>query len=118
MPNSRSTQIFINCVDNAQLDKQGFTPFGIALSGMSAIDSLYSGYGEEPASSQERIQTEGDAYLNTAFPRLDSIKKAILLPAKPDLPKPADDEKKPSEPTPSEPKPSASPPAPAKKSAG
>jgi peptidyl-prolyl cis-trans isomerase A (cyclophilin A) len=113
MPNSRSTQIFINCMDNAQLDKQGFTPFGIVLSGMSAIDSLYSGYGEEPTSSQERIQTEGDAYLNSAFPRLDSIKKAILLPAKPDLPKPADDEKKPSEP-----KPSAGPPAPAKKSAG
>ena len=123
IPNARSTQVFINCLDNSQLDRQGFTPFGIVLSGMSVIDSLYSGYGEEPLSSQERIQTEGDAYLTSAFPRLDSIKKAILLPAKPELPKPADDEKKSSEPKPpdpkpSEPKPSAGPPAPAKKSAG
>jgi len=111
--NSRTTQIFINCVNNAQLDRQGFTPFGVVLSGMSEIDSLYSGYGEEPTASQDRMELEGDSYLNAAFPRLDSIKKATLLPSKPDLPKQADDDK-----PASDPKPSAAPPAPAKKPAG
>jgi peptidyl-prolyl cis-trans isomerase A (cyclophilin A) len=112
MPNTRTTQVFINCVDNAQLDRMGFTPFGIVLSGMAAIDALYSEYGEEPTGSQDRMEAEGDAYLNKAFPKLDSIKSATLLPGKPVLPKPDDDKKV------SEPKPSASPPAPAKKPAG
>jgi len=132
LPNSRSTQIFVNCINNPDLDAQGFTPFGIVLSGMDAIDMLYSGYGEEPAtsSSQDRILKEGNAYLSAAFPRLDSIKSATLLPGKPELPKgpeeanKADDAKKPeATKTPNEAKPSASPPAPpktdaAKKSAG
>ncbi len=127
-PNSRTTQIFINCVDNQSLDRTGFTPFGIVLSGMSAIDELYSGYGEEPTGSQDRIESEGDAYLNAAFPRLDSIRKATVLPSKPDLPKQEDDDKKAGEKKPGETKanekkasdvkPSASPPAPAKKPAG
>jgi peptidyl-prolyl cis-trans isomerase A (cyclophilin A) len=111
-PDSRTTQIFINCVDNAQLDRMGFTPLGIVLSGMGAIDSLYSGYGEEPTASQDRMQAEGDAYFNQAFPKLDSIKKATVLPGKPDVSKLGDGDKKAREP-----KASATPPAPAKKPA-
>jgi peptidyl-prolyl cis-trans isomerase A (cyclophilin A) len=111
-PDSRTTQIFINCVDNAQLDRMGFTPLGIVLSGMGAIDSLYSGYGEEPTASQDRMQAEGDAYFNQAFPKLDSIKNATVLPGKPDVSKLGDGDKKAREP-----KASATPPAPAKKPA-
>jgi peptidyl-prolyl cis-trans isomerase A (cyclophilin A) len=110
MPNSRTTQVFINCLDNAMLDRQGFTPFGRVLSGMSAIDALYSGYNEEPTASQDRIMSEGDAYLNAAFPKLDSIRTATILPGKP---KEADEAQKPSEPTPN-----ATQPAAAKKGAG
>jgi peptidyl-prolyl cis-trans isomerase A (cyclophilin A) len=113
VPNTRTTQVFINCVDNAQLNRMGFTPFGIVLSGMGAIDSLYSGYGDEPMGSQDRMQAEGDAYFSQAFPKLDSIKKATVLPGKPDLSKLGDDDKQASEP-----KPNASSPAPAKKPAG
>jgi len=83
-PNSRTTQIFINRVDNARLDRQGFTPFGVVLSGMQAIDSLYSEYGEEPTSSQDRMEAEGDAYFNAAFPKFDSIKMATILPNMPE----------------------------------
>jgi peptidyl-prolyl cis-trans isomerase A (cyclophilin A) len=117
MPNSRTTQIFINCVDNSMLDRQGFTPFGRVISGMAAIDALYSGYGDEPASqaSQERMQTEGDAYLNAAFPKLDSIKTVTLLPGKPKEPANGNGGGKADEAKTSEAKPSAAPPAPAKK---
>jgi peptidyl-prolyl cis-trans isomerase A (cyclophilin A) len=121
MPNSRTTQIFINCVDNQNLDRQGFTPFGVVLSGMDAIDSLYSTYGEEPSNSQDRIQKEGDAYLSAAFPRLDSIKTATLLPGKPAEAKKPDETKQPEDAKkadeakkPADAKPSASPPASAK----
>jgi len=121
MPNSRTTQIFINCVDNQNLDRRGFTPFGVVLSGMDAIDSLYSTYGEEPSNSQDRIQKEGDAYLSAAFPRLDSIKTATLLPGKPAEAKKPDETKQPEDAKkadeakkPADAKPSASPPASAK----
>jgi peptidyl-prolyl cis-trans isomerase A (cyclophilin A) len=92
MPDSRTTQVFINCVENQRLDGMGFTPFGVVLSGMAAVDSLYSEYGEEPSNSQDRIQKEGDTYLSAAFPRLDSIKSAVILPGKPAAEK-TDDEK-------------------------
>jgi peptidyl-prolyl cis-trans isomerase A (cyclophilin A) len=107
MPNSRTTQVFINCLDNAQLDRMGFTPFGIVTSGMQAIDALYSGYGEEPTSSQERMETEGDAYLSTAFPKLDSIKKATILTKKPEQAPKAGEATKPAQPktTPGQPAP-------------
>ncbi|HWX23446.1 MAG TPA: peptidylprolyl isomerase [Vicinamibacteria bacterium] len=40
LPNSRSTQIFINLVDNAYLDGQGFTPFGTVVDGMDVVDKI------------------------------------------------------------------------------
>ena len=78
-PNSRSTQIFVNYKDNGGLDGQGFTPFGKVLSGMEALESLNSKYGEAASQQQGRIQHEGNAFLDKAFPGLDSIKKASLV---------------------------------------
>jgi peptidyl-prolyl cis-trans isomerase A (cyclophilin A) len=82
-PNSRTTQLFINLVDNANLDASGFAPFGEVVSGMEVVDQLYAGYGEgAPRGSgpaQETIQTMGNAYLEKDFPRLDFIKKASIL---------------------------------------
>ena len=81
-PDSRSTQFFINFVDNSGLDSQGFSPFGQVVSGMKVVDSLYNGYGEgAPRGSgpdQGRVQDEGNAYLNNDFPMLDYVKKATI----------------------------------------
>lgn len=80
--NTRSTQVFINFRDNPALDKQGFAPFGLVTSGMNVVDRLYSGYGEGKPSGQgpdqQRVQAEGNAYLNKEFPRLDFIKAATI----------------------------------------
>ena len=81
--NTRTTQIFINLRDNsAALDGQHFAPFGKVTEGMDVVDSFYNSYGDMPPMGQgpdpSLIQTEGNAYLESRFPRLDYIKKATV----------------------------------------
>jgi peptidyl-prolyl cis-trans isomerase A (cyclophilin A) len=82
--NTRTTQVFISYGDNSNLDGQGFAPFGQVVSGMKVVDSLYSGYGEGAPGGrgpdQSKVQAEGNAYLTSAFPNLDYIKKATIAP--------------------------------------
>ena len=83
-PNSRTTQLFVNFGDNAQLDGMGFAPIGEVVRGMDVIERMYAGYGEgAPDGSgpdQGRIMKQGNAYLHTAFPLLDSIVSAVVRP--------------------------------------
>ncbi|HZL57154.1 MAG TPA: peptidylprolyl isomerase [Bryobacteraceae bacterium] len=77
-PNSRTTHMFINFVDNDRLDAMGFAPIGKIVSGMENVDQIYSGDGENP--DQMQIKAEGNAYLGKAFPNLDYIKTARIAP--------------------------------------
>jgi peptidyl-prolyl cis-trans isomerase A (cyclophilin A) len=83
-PNTRTTQLFINLVDNTRLDGMGFAPFGKVVAGMDVVDKINGEYGEGApmgrGPSQGRIQAEGNAYLKGAFPNLDYIKSATILP--------------------------------------
>jgi peptidyl-prolyl cis-trans isomerase A (cyclophilin A) len=86
MPNSRSTQVFINYSDaNARLDGMRFAPFGKVVEGMDIVDSLYKGYGEGApmgaGPDQGRIQAQGNAYLDGKFPKLDGTKHAEIVNA-------------------------------------
>jgi peptidyl-prolyl cis-trans isomerase A (cyclophilin A) len=82
-PNTRSTQLFINKSDNDHLDRMGFAPIGRVIEGMPVVDSLYEGYGEGPPGGfgpdQGRIIAQGNRYLTTFFPRLDSIVSARVV---------------------------------------
>jgi peptidyl-prolyl cis-trans isomerase A (cyclophilin A) len=84
-PNTRTTQLFVNLVNNFRLDRMGFTPLGRVVEGMEVVDSLYSGYGEGPPAGrgpdQDRIAAEGNAYLRRDFPRLDYIRAATVVRA-------------------------------------
>ena len=83
-PNTRTTQVFVNYGNNSNLDSQGFSPFGQVVSGMKVVDSLYGGYGEGAPGgrgpNQARVQSDGNAYLASAFPNLDYVKKATIVP--------------------------------------
>jgi peptidyl-prolyl cis-trans isomerase A (cyclophilin A) len=84
-PNTRTTQLFINFADNANLDGMGFSPFGRVTEGMDVVDKINSEYGEGAPGGrgpdQNRIQMEGNAYLKKDFPNLDYIKSAAIVPA-------------------------------------
>jgi peptidyl-prolyl cis-trans isomerase A (cyclophilin A) len=76
--NTRTTHLFINYADNRRLDSMGFAPVGEVVAGMDNVDRIYSGYGQDP--DQGRIATEGNAYLEKEFPKLDYITKARIEP--------------------------------------
>jgi cyclophilin family peptidyl-prolyl cis-trans isomerase len=78
LPNSRSTQLFINYGNNSRLDADRFAPFGEVIEGMDVADMIYSGYGEQP--DQTSITNVGKAYLDKQFPRLDRILTAVIEP--------------------------------------
>ena len=84
-PNTRTTQLFINFGDNANLDSMGFSPFGKVTDGMDIVDKINGQYGEGAPQGmgpdQGRVQMEGNAYLKKDFPNLDYIKSATIAPA-------------------------------------
>jgi len=86
VPNGRTTQVYIALTDlSATQDEQGFVPFGRVVSGMEVADALNSEYGESSGSGiragrQQPLFDGGNAYLDRAFPRLDRIVKAVVLP--------------------------------------
>jgi len=85
-PNGRSTQVYIALGDlSSTQDAQGFAPFGRVVSGMEIADALNSEYGENSGSGiragrQQPLFDGGNAYLDRAFPRLDRIIRARVLP--------------------------------------
>ena len=82
-PNTRTTQVFISLGNNARLDAMGFAPFGqVTGEDMLTVVKLYSGYGEGTPSGngpdQGEIEKQGKAYLDKGWPKLDSIKTAVI----------------------------------------
>ena len=83
-PNTRSTEIFINLADNAELDESRFVPFAKVVQGMDVVEKFYSGYGEMRPQGKDidpgRVEEETNEYLVQRFPKLDYIKRAQFLP--------------------------------------
>ena len=90
-PNTRTTQLFFNTVDNTPrldtLNTFGFPPIGEVVAGLAVLDSLnweYSGTrgGQTfPGPAQDSVSRQGNAYLRRVFPRLDYIVTARVKKA-------------------------------------
>jgi peptidyl-prolyl cis-trans isomerase A (cyclophilin A) len=82
-PGSRTVQLFVNRVDNKNLDALGFVPIGEVTDSMLVVDAIYSGYGEGAprglGPDQGLIAMRGNAYLKQRFPELDSIDSARVI---------------------------------------
>jgi len=78
-PHSRTGQVFVNYVDNSNLDTtgQGFAPFGKVIEGMETVDAINGKHGQNP--DQGQIRSRGNAYLREQFPGLDYIKSATIV---------------------------------------
>jgi peptidyl-prolyl cis-trans isomerase A (cyclophilin A) len=82
--NGRTTQVFVNTGDNAAThDKEPFTPFGRIVAGMTHVDAVNAEHGEGPggirAGKQDPFFAGGNTWLDRTYPRLDSIRRAIVL---------------------------------------
>ena len=75
---TRSTQVFINLIDNSSLDSQGFTPFGKVIKGFSAVQDVFSGYAKNKPDAT-RLKQEGNPYLDEEFPKLGHMGKMKIL---------------------------------------
>ncbi len=83
-PGTRTTQLFINFVDNSALDEQGFSPVGQIVEGMDVVDQIYAGYGEMAprggGPAPQFILQRGNDWLRAEYPRLDYIQRATIEP--------------------------------------
>ena len=83
-PNSRTTQLFINLVDNVLLDIDAFAPIGTVIEGMDVVDQIHSGYGEladrgGDGPISQNIAARGNTYLEESFPEMDYVITATLV---------------------------------------
>jgi peptidyl-prolyl cis-trans isomerase A (cyclophilin A) len=89
-PNTRTTQVFINLVDNKRLDSMGFAAFGQVTEGMNVVEMMYEGYGEGAPEGggpdQGKIEAQGKPYLDKGWPKLDYIKTATIISPVPAAP--------------------------------
>jgi len=78
-PNTRTTQVFISLGDNSRLDAMKFAPFGKIIQGMEVAEAWNGEYNERPTKLQEKMHLQGNAFLDKAFPGLDTIKTATIV---------------------------------------
>jgi homoserine O-acetyltransferase len=74
--NTRNTQLYVNLSDNSRNDGEPFTILGNVIEGMSVLESLYSGYGENSGSGvrqgrQGPLENGGNAIMDREYPLLD-----------------------------------------------
>jgi cyclophilin family peptidyl-prolyl cis-trans isomerase len=82
-PNTRHTQIYINLGDNSRNNVEPFVILGRVIDGMSVVDSLYSGYGENSGSGMRQgrqgpLETGGNAFMDREYPKLDKILRVTV----------------------------------------
>ncbi len=84
-PGTRTTQLYINLVDNLRLDTvtfngvRGFPVVARITEGMMVADALYDGYGPAIQDQQDTIARYGNTFLRKNYPGLDYVISAEIL---------------------------------------
>ena len=76
---TRTTQMFINYGNNANLDGMGFSPVCKVSKGMDVAQSFNGEYKGAPSNAQGKIKSDGNAFLKEKYPNLDYIKQASIV---------------------------------------
>lgn len=83
--NDRSTQLFINMVNNPLLDTvlrvglRGYTPVAKVIKGMEVVAMINDRYGRSTLVIQDSVYKYGNRYLEVHYPGLDKIISANLI---------------------------------------
>lgn len=84
-PNTRTTQLFINMVDNPKNDTllrlgvKGFTPIARVIKGMEVVILFNDRYGRSTIPLQDSIYKYGNRYFEKRFPGLDKIMSVRII---------------------------------------
>jgi len=84
-PNTRTTQVFINMVDNPKNDTamragvKGFTPIAKVIKGMEVVALFNDRYGRSTVPQQDSVYKYGNRYFEKRFPGLDKIISAHII---------------------------------------
>jgi peptidyl-prolyl cis-trans isomerase A (cyclophilin A) len=79
-PDTRTTQLFINYVDNSQLDASGFAPFALVQSGMeTALAITNPTPGNSNGINQLLYTKKGNEWLLEEYPMTNLITSSALL---------------------------------------
>ena len=73
-PGTRTSQVFINLVDNARLDDQGFAPFGEVVSGFDTVKGINNPTpGSSDGANQELYTKKGNEWILNKYPDVSII---------------------------------------------
>jgi cyclophilin family peptidyl-prolyl cis-trans isomerase len=81
----RTTQLFINMVNNPLLDTvvrnglKGYTPVAKVIKGMEVVGRFFDQYGRSTLAIQDSVYKYGNRYLEVHFPGLDKIMSAKII---------------------------------------
>jgi cyclophilin family peptidyl-prolyl cis-trans isomerase len=79
-PNTRTTQLFINYIDNSRLDSMGFSPFGTVISGMETAKKIFNPTpGNTGGVDQGEYTSKGNDWIKAKYPKINFITNATIL---------------------------------------
>jgi len=78
-PNTRTTQLFFNKVNNSRYDSMGFAPFGMIVEGMDVVNKLFNPTPMNPYGvDQDNYTTKGQDWIEQTYPGINSIIGAVI----------------------------------------
>jgi hypothetical protein len=79
-PDTRTTQLFINYINNSRLDELGFAPFGTVVSGMETALQIFNPTpGDSGGVNQTTFKAFGNGWIRQHYPKINFLTKATIV---------------------------------------